>query len=120
MVIPLVAEQATVGKRVVETGKDRLKKTMSTRVEPVDVALYREEVEVARVPKGTPVHEAPAIRHEGDTMIVSVVEEVLVVAKRLVLREELHVTRRRVEHRERQDVKLRTEEVHVKRNGSTT
>ena len=115
MVIPLVAEEATVGKRVVETGKVRLNKTVTTRVEPVDVALSREEV--VRVPRGTPVDQAPAIRHEGETMIVPVVAEVLVVTKRLVLREELHVTRRRVERRERQEVTLRAEEVAVEREG---
>ena len=36
----------------------------------------------------------PNIRHEGDTMIIPVVEEVLVTEKRLVLREEVRVTRR--------------------------
>ena len=115
MVIPLVAEEATVGKRVVETVKVRLNKTVTTRVEPVDVALYREEV--VRVPRGTPVDQTPAIRHEGETMIVPVIAEVLVVTKRLVLREELHVTRRRVERRERQEVTLRAEEVAVEREG---
>lgn len=118
MVIPLVAEEATVGKRVVETGKVRLNKTVTTRVEPVDVALSREEV--VRVPRGTPVDQAPAIRHEGETMIVPVVAEVLVVTKRLVLREELHVTRRRVERRERQEVTLRAEEVAVEREGMSS
>ena len=114
MVIPLVAEEGTVGKRVVETVKVRLNKTVTTRVEPVDVALSREEV--VRVPRGTPVDQAPAIRHEGETMIVPV----MVVTKRLVLREELHVTRRRVERRERQEVMLRAEEVAVEREGMSS
>jgi len=55
------------------------------------------------------------VRHEGDTMIVPVLEEVLVVEKRLVLKEELRVTRRRVETREPQTVTLRREDVVVER-----
>lgn len=37
---------------------------------------------------------APEIRTEGDVTIVPVLEEVLVVEKRLVLKEELHIRRR--------------------------
>jgi stress response protein YsnF len=40
------------------------------------------------------VETAPAIRTEGDVTILPIVEEVLVVEKRLVLKEELHIRRR--------------------------
>jgi len=40
------------------------------------------------------VETAPEIRTEGDVTIVPVLEEVLVVEKRLVLKEELHIRRR--------------------------
>ncbi len=46
-----------------------------------------------------------------------VLEEVLVVEKRLVLKEELRITRRRVEERNPQRVTLRSEEVSVGRFG---
>ncbi|RZI54312.1 MAG: DUF2382 domain-containing protein, partial [Pseudomonas sp.] len=36
--------------------------------------------------------DIPAPRQEGDTLIISVVEEVLVAEKRLFLKEELHIT----------------------------
>jgi stress response protein YsnF len=39
------------------------------------------------------VSEAPAVRTEGDVTIVPVLEEVLFVEKRLVLKEELHIRR---------------------------
>jgi stress response protein YsnF len=58
--------------------------------------LLREAVEVARVPIDKVVQTAPEIRTDGDVTIVPVLEEVLVVEKRLVLKEELHI-RRRVE-----------------------
>jgi stress response protein YsnF len=58
--------------------------------------LLREAVEVARVPIDKVVQTAPEIRTDGDVTIVPVLEEVLVVEKRLLLKEELHI-RRRVE-----------------------
>ena len=61
------------------------------------------------------VDEAPAPRRDGDTTILSVVEEVLVVERRLRLVEEVHVTEVRSEYRAPQTVSLRREEVNVER-----
>ena len=58
--------------------------------------LQSDTVEVTRVPIDKVVDMAPEIRTEGDLTIVPVLEEVLVVTKQLVLKEELHI-RRRVE-----------------------
>ena len=58
--------------------------------------VQRETVDVTRVPIDRIVETAPEIRTEGDVTIVPVLEEVLVVEKRLVVKEELHI-RRRVE-----------------------
>ncbi len=43
------------------------------------------------MPVGRVVDEAPAARAEGDTTIIPVVEERLVVVKQLFLVEEIHV-----------------------------
>jgi stress response protein YsnF len=48
-------------------------------------------------------------------MIISLVKEVPVVEKRLMLTEELRITRRSTEHRESLPVTLRSEEVTVER-----
>ena len=50
---------------------------------------------------------------EGDTTIIPVVEEVVVVERRLVLREEIRVRKRRVEQAERVRVTLRQERADV-------
>jgi stress response protein YsnF len=63
------------------------------------------------------VDEPVPTRTEGETTIIPVMEEVLVVEKRLRLKEELHVTRRRTEHRDPQRVTLRSERVEVERTG---
>ena len=50
------------------------------------------------------------MRQEGDTLIVPVLEEVLVVEKRLLLKEEVRITRTRTEVHSPQAVTLRSEE----------
>lgn len=117
-VIPLVAEEVEVGKRRVERGRVRVKKGVATREEEVAVPLVREEVEVERVAINRPVDTPPAPRQEGDVWIVPVLEEVLVVEKRLMLKEELHIRRRRVEETARERVTLRTETATVERTAA--
>jgi uncharacterized protein (TIGR02271 family) len=116
-VIPIVAEEVEVGKRKVERGKVRVRKGVTMREETVDVPLIREEVEVVRVPVNRPLEGPAEVRREGDVLIVPVVEEVLVVEKRLILKEELRITTRRVEERAPRRVTLRTEKATVERDG---
>jgi stress response protein YsnF len=93
-VIPLVEETATMGKREVVTGRMRVQTVTDTLEELARADVRRETVEVTRVPVDRMVEAAPEIRTEGDVTIVPVLEEVLVVEKRLVLKEELHIRRR--------------------------
>ncbi|HEV2861251.1 MAG TPA: YsnF/AvaK domain-containing protein [Pyrinomonadaceae bacterium] len=115
VVVPIVAEQLEVQKRMVEAGGVRIRKTVSEREEVVDEPLMREEVQVRRVPVNRVVDGPVPVRHVGDTMIVSLMEEVLVVEKRLMLKEELHITKERVESYRPQRVRLRTEEAVIER-----
>jgi uncharacterized protein (TIGR02271 family) len=95
-VIPLAEEIATVGKRQVVTGRVRVRTVADVIDKIAHADLQREDVQVTRVPIDKVVDTAPQIRTEGDVTIVPVLEEVLVVEKRLVLKEEVHI-RRRVE-----------------------
>lgn len=65
----------------------------STAVEPEQ--LFRHGYTVQHVPVDRIIEQPPEPRQEGDTMIYPVVEEVLVVEKRFLLREEIHVSRER-------------------------
>src|SRR5829696_6311331 len=114
-VVPVIEEELRVGKRVVETGRVRIRKTVHEHEEVVDEPLMREEYDVERVPIDEFVDAPVGPRHEGETLIVPVLEEVLVVEKRLVVREELRITRKRTEGRRPQRVKLLSEEVSVER-----
>jgi uncharacterized protein (TIGR02271 family) len=93
-VIPLVEETATIGKRQVLAGRVRVQTITDTIEELAHADVQRESVEVTRVPIDKVVETAPEIRTEGDVTILPIVEEVLVVEKRLVLKEELHIRRR--------------------------
>lgn len=115
LVVPVVAEELVVETRPVETGRVRITKTVQERAEVVDEPLLQERVAVERVPVGRVVEGPVAVRYEGDVMIVPVLEEVLVVEKRLMLTEELRITRQRTEKRAPQTVTLRREEVSVER-----
>ena len=91
----LAEEQISVGKHEVTTGRVRVSTSVETFDRFARADLTRETVEVTRVPIGEPVTGAlPQIRQEGDVTIVPVFEEVLVVEKRLVLKEELHLRKR--------------------------
>lgn len=118
--VPVHGEQLEVRKHVVDTGRGvRVDKRVREVPAEVDEAVWQEHVEVERVPVGRMVGpgESPAPRYEGDTLVVPVLEEVLVVEKRCRIKEELRITRNRSESRHAQTVLLRQEEVAVQRFG---
>jgi stress response protein YsnF len=116
--IPVIEEQLAVGTRVVETGRGvRIHKTVSEQPVTIDERLGRDEVDVRHVPidRIVALEEAPATRYEGDTLVVPVLEEVLVVERRLRIKEELHITRIRHEEHYRDTVSLKAERIEVER-----
>lgn len=116
LVVPIIEEHAVVHREVVESGRVRLSKVVQEHEEAIDLALQHEEVNVERVGVNRFVADdtpAPTMRYEGDTLVIPVVREVLV--KRLLLVEELHVTKHQVQTQETQTVTLRHEQVQVER-----
>ena len=113
-VLALHAEQVAVSRRVRKT-QVRLARTTRTREALVQEDLAREQVIVERVAIGRVVEAVPAIRQEGEVTIIPVVEEVLVVERRLVLKEEVHLRRVRTTERHVQTVTLREQQAAVTR-----
>jgi len=93
VVIPLHAEEVSVGKRQVATGHVKVSTVTRTREELVEQLLQSERVEVERVPVGKVIAQMPEVRTEDDTMIIPVVEERVVVQRQLLLKEEVRVRR---------------------------
>jgi uncharacterized protein (TIGR02271 family) len=113
LVVPVMVEELDIQKQRVETGRVRIRKTVREHEELVDEPVFQEEVVIERVPINRVVEQAIPIRYEGDTMIVSLLEEVPVVEKRLVLKEELRITKRRVAASRPERIMLRSEEATV-------
>jgi uncharacterized protein (TIGR02271 family) len=114
--IPLVEERVSIGKRQVETGRTRIRVSVEEREERVPVDLAHDEVEIERVPRNVPLSSLPSVRLEGTTTVIPVVEEVVVVEKRLVLVEEIHVRRRSAVARREVPVTLRSEQVAIEQD----
>lgn len=105
--IAVTEEVLRIDKRRVATGTVRVRTETETVQELASIMLERQDVEVTRIILNQPVQQAPQIRTEGDVTIIPVVEEVLVVEKRLVLREELHVRKSVSRERYEEPVTLR-------------
>jgi len=115
MVVPVLVEELEVQKRLVETGKVRITKVVHERETLVDEPLFHDKVAITRVPMQRVVDGPVPVREENGTTIISIVEEVLVVEKRLMLREEIHIRKQRIETHQPQRITLRSEDVRVER-----
>lgn len=113
--IDVIEERPVVSKRMRESGGVRIDKTVRVEDEPIEVDLLREELTVERIAVDAVVDErnVPGMREEGDTVIIPVLEERLVLHKQLVLKEELHIKRLRTQHTERRTEPLRKEHLTV-------
>lgn len=116
-VVPLIDEELRVEKRSVVTGKVRVRSVAEAIEEVARASLNEERIEITRVPIGREVDTAPAIRTEGDVTVVPVLEEILVVEKRLVLKEELHLRRIVTQEHVEVPVTLRKQRAVIERVG---
>ena len=116
--IPLAEETLVVGKRQVEHARVRVRTQVEQRTELAEIDLMREDVHVERVAIDREVESAPGVRHEGDTLVIPVVEEMMVLQKRLVLREEVRITVNRVREHVAEPVVLRTVHAVVERQNA--
>jgi uncharacterized protein (TIGR02271 family) len=108
-------EQVSFDKERVETGRVRVRVVTNEREESVEVPLMTERVEVERVPIGKEVDTVPQRRQEGDTTVIPVVEEVVVLQRKLILREEIRFKLVRITEQHRENVVLRRQEAVVER-----
>jgi len=115
--IPVLQEELQIGKRVTETGRSvRLHKTVSEEVWRVDDNLVTQSLDIEHVPINAWVEgQAPASRYEGNTLVMPVLEEVLVVEKRLRLKEEIRITARVQQEPVSERIVLRSEQVTAER-----
>jgi uncharacterized protein (TIGR02271 family) len=113
--IPLIEEAVRIDKKEVVTGHVRVRTVTEEIDQIVAQDLESETVEISRVPANREVAEAPAIRQEGDVTIISLVEEIIVVTKRLVVTEEVHIRRIKSTDRVETSISLRKQHAIVER-----
>ncbi|GGE97355.1 YsnF/AvaK domain-containing protein [Sphingomonas prati] len=115
--IPLVEEVVEIEKRVVETGRVRVRTIVDDEQVRVTDTLQRENVDVERIAIGREVDVAPAVREEGEFLIVPIVEERLVIEKRLFLVEEIRLRRTTVTIPVEADATRRVMRAEIERDG---
>lgn len=113
LLLNVIEEKATVTKEVTEKGKVRIIKKVHEEDETIHIPVTSEEVKIEKFPVDRLVEEAPTVRYEGDTMIIPVVKEVIIVEKKLLLVEEVHITKQTIHKEEQYTIPLRKEEVIV-------
>ena len=89
--IPVTEERLEVGKRQIDLGEIRVHKTVEEVEEVRHGPLNREDVEIERVRVNRRVTVPEERRQEGDWLIIPVMEEILVVEKRLMVTEEIRI-----------------------------
>lgn len=109
--IPLSEEQLKIEKREVHTGEFLIHRSVEEFEKAVQVPLTGEDIVVERIPMNRPVEGPIAPYFEGDYMIVPIVEEVLVVQKRLVMTEQIKISKRKISQNQEVKATLRRERV---------
>ncbi len=112
-IVPLVAETAAVSKRFRTTGRVRVKVRTETERRMLVEELAGQEIEIERVPRNELIEAIPEVRTENGTTIIPLVEEQLVVEKRLVLVEEVRLHRVHTKQTVTVPVDLRAERADV-------
>lgn len=116
VVIPVIEETLSVGKRVVEGGGVRIVKSVITEEATIEEPTVHEAATVDRVAINRflePGEDLPKSRREGDTLIIPIFEEVVVTEKRMRITEELHILLTRTETVTPQTTTIRREQVHI-------
>ena len=112
-VVPVLAEELVVDKEQIPTGGIRVHRRTLDHDETVDLPLVKEHVDVRRVLIDREVDGPLPVRREGDTTIIPIVEEVLIIEKRFRLKEEIHVIRSAREERHQERVPVRRQEADI-------
>ena len=112
--VPIIEEQVHIDTVKKVTGKVRIVKSVTSETVQIEEPYTQENVAVERIAINEYVEEVPsAVRYEGDTMIIPVLQEVLV--KKTLLVEELRITQVRDSSSEPKEVTLRKENVDIQR-----
>jgi hypothetical protein len=112
--IPIIEERVVTDVRPAPERRFRIRRRVVSEAKHVETPYTHERFDVQRVPIGQFVDRVPPSRQEGDVLIVPCIEEVVVVEKRLRLREELRIRVVREQRTHRQTILVRRHELDLK------
>ena len=113
--VPVVAEELTVQTRRSKEATVRVSKNVVEEEVTAEGQSITRTVSIERIPIDRFVERPTGLRHEGDTLIIPVFEEVPVVVMKTKLKEEIRVTTRTLSERRPMPVTVRREQVSVER-----
>ena len=117
LIIPVIEEQVTVMKDVIETGSITIAKHVMQATEAIHIPLLHDAYEVQHIAINAFVDDViPVMRQEDNVTIIPVLQEVMV--KRIMLVEEIRITRHITETTDQREVTLRKETVTIERENS--
>lgn len=111
--IPLHDEEVEHGTRVVELGHVRVRKRVDEHVDERNVTLRHNEVQIEHVPVNELIPEMIHPYLDGDTYVIPVVEEEIVLQRRLRLKEEIRIRRVVAEREESMSIPYRRERIEI-------
>jgi uncharacterized protein (TIGR02271 family) len=113
--LPLVEEELVVDRKTVSDGRVLVSTHTDTVTDFAEIELREDDIEIERVSFETVVDAVPQVRIEGDVTIIPILEERLLVEKRLVLVEEIRMRRKTTLRTERVEAELRKQTASVER-----
>lgn len=113
--IELAEETVSVDKQQKVVGVVRARTETREDDVVIDEPLRAERVTIERVAMDRFIDEPVSVRQEGETTIIPVVEEVVVLEKRLKLVEEIRLTRQQTIKHQPQTITLRRQEAVLER-----
>ena len=111
----VINEEIKVHKKLVDGDTVRITKKTNEFSETIDTSVTTEEVKIEKVAFNKYLDTHPEVRYEGDTIIIPVVKEVVVVEKKILLVEEVRITKHIHTSSEEQIIPLRHQEIIVER-----
>jgi uncharacterized protein (TIGR02271 family) len=114
-IINVLKERALIQKNIVEKAKVHIEKKVHHTEETIHIPVVSEEVEIKKIAVNQYVETVPPVRYEGDTIVIPAIKEILIVEKKLLLVEEVYVTKHTNTTSEEKNVMLREEEIIVER-----
>jgi stress response protein YsnF len=113
--ISLQSEEVIVSRHEVTGDTVRIGTVTREHDHHIDESLTHTRVDIERVPVGRLIESVPPVREEGDTTVLSVVAEVVVIERRQILKEEVRIRRVQVAERYQDIVASRRQDVTINR-----